>query len=219
MNEMNKELALIKGAEVYKWGIYNGRSLTLSSKRGTVFRLTKGEKFGARYSADGKKVRVVFAQLGLTHVFTLDADILKRIYKNATPLDNAKAVKPGKEGAGGGKPSAKDFVDKLNQELPDYAIAHISSISEKLVVRISEDHTFLSLGFSPSDEDPEWTFSAALKVDIQSNDGEFPTVIAYLEKKALSEIKTQIDMYKRLLGKAQKITKFVNDKRRKAGLL
>ncbi len=81
-----KHVALIKGEDKYKWGVYNGPTLTMTSKQGVTFKLKKGEKFGARMSSNKKDVRVVFEALGLTKVFTLPADILTRIYKNAKEI-------------------------------------------------------------------------------------------------------------------------------------
>lgn len=73
----------IKGGEAYMWGTYVGKTLTLTSKKGTVQSLSKGKVFGVRLSGDGKKLRFVFEDLGLTKVFTVDPNLAKKIYKNA----------------------------------------------------------------------------------------------------------------------------------------
>lgn len=79
-----KEVSLVKGAEAYTWGIYNGSKLTISSRAGRTVTLVKGTKFGVRQSASGKDIRLVFEELGLSIVFTMDLVTLNRIYKNST---------------------------------------------------------------------------------------------------------------------------------------
>lgn len=96
-----QEIARIKGFDEYTWGTYNGPVLQLRSKQGTNFTLHTGGKFGARLSSNGKEIRFVFPDLGLTKVFTVDKDIATVVY-NRSKIDERVGKELEKEA---GKPS------------------------------------------------------------------------------------------------------------------
>lgn len=78
-------ISLIKPSENYTWYKYVGsRKLTIVGKaRETV--LQAGSVYGVRQSANGKHIRLVTAELGLTKVITIDTGVLAKIIKLSSP--------------------------------------------------------------------------------------------------------------------------------------
>ena len=75
----------IKGKTSYSWYIYQGKDETFL-RRGKVYLLTKGSKFGVRSaSSDQGKYRIIFDSLGENTVFSSDQGTRDRIVKNSTP--------------------------------------------------------------------------------------------------------------------------------------
>ncbi len=82
-NSATVEVALVKGTDAYDWFVYMGKPLDMRSRLGTSFRLEKGDRFGVRKSANGKSIRFVAEELGVSKVFTLDMDIANQLAKNS----------------------------------------------------------------------------------------------------------------------------------------
>ena len=60
-----KEEARIKGDDEYQWFTFTGKSIEAENDRGRTLRLSKGEKFGARKSSNGKQIRLVTEKDGV----------------------------------------------------------------------------------------------------------------------------------------------------------
>lgn len=83
---LRKEVALIKDVDAYTWGLYQGKPLSIETKTG-IFALKKGDRFGARLSSNGKLLRFVKEERGVSKVYTVDADQAKYIYKHSKLLE------------------------------------------------------------------------------------------------------------------------------------
>ena len=77
-----KEEARIKGDEAYDWFTFTGKSIEAENDRGRTLRLSKGEKFGARKSSNGKQIRLVTEKDGVNKVFTCDMGLATYLGKN-----------------------------------------------------------------------------------------------------------------------------------------
>jgi hypothetical protein len=71
--------AAIKGEEHYQFFTYHGPTIKLPY-RGIEVPLEKGQKFGVRKSADGKKIRLIFDD-EVNRVFTLPLEVAQKIAK------------------------------------------------------------------------------------------------------------------------------------------
>lgn len=75
--------ARIKGDSEYDWFKYTGNPMTVSNKAGNTHHpMSRGTVFGVRKSSNGKQIRLVFEELGLTKVFTLELSLAEYLAKN-----------------------------------------------------------------------------------------------------------------------------------------
>ena len=81
--------------EDYDWFIYNAqRGKKLTSSRGKVFLLKKGERFGVRVATGKKNVfRLVVDSLGLSSIFTFSSSEIEKILKVSRPAMKMYAQK------------------------------------------------------------------------------------------------------------------------------
>ncbi len=77
---ITKVVAAIKPAESYQFYTYKGKPMQIPY-RGIEVPLTKGQKFGVRKSANGKKIRLVMGD-EVSRVFTIDLELAKKLAKN-----------------------------------------------------------------------------------------------------------------------------------------
>jgi hypothetical protein len=83
--------ALIKTNEYYQWFIYTGQPRDLMSGAGTPLYLKKGQVFGVRKSASGKKIRMITEDLGPNKVFTLLPEVALDLAKHCKPTEAVAA--------------------------------------------------------------------------------------------------------------------------------
>ena len=79
-----KVTALIKGADIYTWYIWQGKDeymVTVDAKRQPI--LDKGDKFGLRPSSNGKLIRMVTEKDGITKVATIGDEEYKNLIKKS----------------------------------------------------------------------------------------------------------------------------------------
>lgn len=96
--------ALIKGEEYYQWYSFTGAPMRFrrsgEAAGEMVYMLNKGDLFGVRRSANGKKIRLILKEWGPTRVFTLDASAAKKLAAISKPYFKLKDLaKPNKGSA------------------------------------------------------------------------------------------------------------------------
>lgn len=77
---ITKVAAAIKPVESYQFYTYVGKPMQIPY-RGIEVPLTKGQKFGVRKSANGKKIRLVMGD-EVNRVFTIDLALAQKLAKN-----------------------------------------------------------------------------------------------------------------------------------------
>lgn len=71
--EAKPVIALVKGEESYQWFVYHGATPVTLDFRGSPETIRKGDRFGVRKSASGRKIRLILPDEE-TRVFTLTQD-------------------------------------------------------------------------------------------------------------------------------------------------
>ncbi len=80
----NQEEAAPKGDASYSWFVWtSGKSANITKKTGKTHELKKGDLWGVRPSSNKKALRVIVDELGPTHVFTLDLDMVNLMIKQS----------------------------------------------------------------------------------------------------------------------------------------
>jgi hypothetical protein len=76
-------VARIKTEDEYEWFVYAGAEIHASNDKGRNLILHKGDKYGARKSANGKQIRLITEEQGPTKVFTCDAELAELLAKRS----------------------------------------------------------------------------------------------------------------------------------------
>jgi hypothetical protein len=86
----NLRTALIKGEEFYTWYVYDSReALELVTRNGKrSFSLRYGARFGIRPSHNGKEIRLVADDHGMTIVFTITPEAKEKLVSNSREVAN-----------------------------------------------------------------------------------------------------------------------------------
>ena len=88
-----KVLSAVLPATSYDWFVYTGTKIVTVQANRAVLTIAKGTKFGTRPSSNGKLMRVVTEDGGITRVGTLPTLVFDKLMTNATPFKATKVRK------------------------------------------------------------------------------------------------------------------------------